>query len=608
MVTNVVPMPRMTPARSQSVAEMFVITAISIVALYAGSAVFIPLALAILLAFILAPAIQFLRRWGLPNVVATIAVILMFLASVIGVGTVITRQVTALVEDLPSYERTLRDKISVLRKAGAGSRAMDRAGETLQQLRNELEKPEASRTTSPGLQPAPTAALNPGTAVVVPVEIREPALTPLQQLNAILKVLLAPLATTGVVILLLIFILLEREDFRDRVIKLLGSDDLDRSTSALNESADRLSKYLFTLTLINAAFGVIVASGLWLIGVPSPVLWGIVAALMRFVPFVGSLIAAALPILLAAAVDPGWSMVGATFALFAVGEPIMANLVEPVIQGRSTGLSTLAILIATAFWTLLWGPIGLLLAVPLTLVLVAVGRHLEPLSFFNLLLSDQPALSPSERFYQRILAGDADAAAEQAEPHIKETDLSHYYDGVVRTALVAAARDAERGRFDTGRLDDINATVQDVVALLASEASEGAMPPAQEATVICMGTRSAIDDAGAHILASLLVQRGIPAAVIAPNDWRQLGVLTPRAICIGAFAGSRRLALAVRLCHRIRPGAAIVVGMWHGGGDQEPGFDAGIAAAAEIATTFEGAIGACERITTAQPAAQEAAA
>ena len=605
---SVVSYPRLAASRQQTVADTFIITAITIAALYAGRAVFIPLALAILLAFILAPAIMFLRRWRFPYIVATVTVLLIFLGSLAGVGAVITGQVTNLVEELPKYERTLRDKISVLRSAGVGSRAMDRAGETLQQLRNDLEKPEQSRTTTPAPESRQAPQLKEGTPDAIPVEIREPAPTPLQQVNTILNILLAPLATTGVVILLLIFILLEREDFRDRMIKLLGSDDLDRSTSALNESAKRLSKYLFTLTILNVAFGSLIAGGLWLIGVPSPVLWGILAAIMRFVPFIGSLIAAALPILLAAAVDPGWSMVGSTFALFALGEPIMGQLIEPVIQGRSTGLSTLAILVSTAFWTLLWGPIGLLLAVPLTLVLVAVGRHVESLSFFNFLLSDQPALSPAERFYQRILAGDADEAAEQAIRHLKEMDLARYYDDIVRSALVAAARDAERGRFDSSRLSAINASVQEVVTILADEDPVSAdARPAKDAAVICIGARTAIDDAGAHILASLLVQRGISAAVVAPNDWRQLTDCSPRAICVGAFAGSRRLALAVRVVHRLRPDAAIIVGMWHTQDEQQPSFDASIAASADIVTTFEAAIKACERITGKSSADQKAA-
>ncbi len=607
MATGAPSSPRITVPRKQPVAETLVIIAITVVALYAGSPVFIPLALAILLAFILTPAIMFLRRWRLPNTVAAVVVFLVFLGSLAAVGAVITGQISTLVEELPTYEKTLRDKITDLRQAGLSSRAMDRAGETLKQLRNDLEKPEQSRTTQPSLPHQPAPALGGGTPDVVPVEIREPDPTPLQQLNAILKVVLTPLATTGVVILFLLFLLLEREDFRDRLIKIFGGEDLSRSTSALNESAQRLSRYLFTLTILNIGFGCFIAMGLWVIGVPSPILWGILAALMRFVPFIGSFIAAAFPVLLAAAVDPGWSIVGSTLALFLVGEPLMGHVIEPVIQGRSTGLSTLSILMATAFWTLLWGPIGLLLAVPLTLVLVAVGRHLEPLAFFNFLLSDQPALTPAERFYLRILAGDADEAAEQAAVQLKTMELPRYYDEVVRSALIAAARDAERDRLAPSRLAEISATVQEVVTLLGDEDPVAESPPTASAAVVCIGARTDIDDAGSHILANLLEQRGLTAAVLAPNDWRQLADLSPRVIVIGAFSGSWRLTRALRLAHRLRPDASIIVGMWHAQGGQSPKFAEGNTETTETVSTFEAAISACERILGRDTASKVAA-
>ncbi len=539
--------------RRPRAAENLVIAAITIAALYAGSQLFIPLALAVLLAFVLTPAMLLLRRLRVPKIAAVIIVVAVLLGASVSLGSVITSQATSLIADLPTYEQTLRDKLASLRRAGLASRTMDRAGETLKNLESELQPTppvESGRNLNSG-RPADAP---------IPVEVKEPAPTALQQLMSILHVLLSPLATTGVVLLFLVFILIEREGLRDRLIRILGIDDLERSTTALNDTARRLSKYLLVLTLLNASFGAVIAVGLWIIGVPSPALWGIIAGLMRFVPFVGTVIAAALPLVLAAAVDPGWTMLGLTFGLFAISEPLMGHIIEPVVQGKTTGLSTLAILIATAFWTLLWGPLGLLLAVPLTLVLVSVGRHLEPMSFFNVLLGDDQALSGSEKFYQRILSGDSDDVVSQAKDLMQDMSLTQYYDTIVRDALTSAARDAERNRFDDGRLWEINATVQDVVLLLADD--EELDSPAAQPVVACMGARSALDDAGARIVASLLAQRGIAAKVIAPNDWSALADLAPRVICVGAFTGRYRLNHALRNAARVSRGAQVIGAWW----------------------------------------------
>ena len=219
--------------------------------------------------------------------------------------------------------------------------------------------------------------------------------------------LLPPIATAGIVLLFVIFILLQREDLRDRLIRLLGASDIQRSTEAINDAADRLSRYFVTQLAINSAFGIFIAFGLWLLGVPSPTVWGILAMLMRFVPFIGAYIAAAPPVILAAIVEPGWTTFILTAGLYLVSELVMGQIVEPLAYGHGTGLTPLAIVIATVVWTWLWGPIGLLLATPLTVVAVVMGRHIEGLQFFDVLLGDRPALTPEQRFYQRLLSGDA---------------------------------------------------------------------------------------------------------------------------------------------------------------------------------------------------------
>jgi predicted PurR-regulated permease PerM len=233
----------------------------------------------------------------------------------------------------------------------------------------------------------------------------QPPDRPLETYQRILSALLAPVTTTGIVLLLVIFVLLERESIRDRFIRLAGGGDIERTTAALDDAATRLSRYLSTLTAINVGYGVVVAVGLWAIGVPNPLIWGTVTTVMRFVPFVGALLAAIFPVLLAAAVDPGWTMVAWTVALFVVVDIAVGQFIEPLAQGQSTGLSPLAVVVDTIFWGTLWGPVGLLLATPLTMCLVVLGRHFDGFVFLDIALGDEPALSPAEVLYQRLPSG-----------------------------------------------------------------------------------------------------------------------------------------------------------------------------------------------------------
>ena len=258
--------------------------------------------------------------------------------------------------------------------------------------------------------------------------MRQPDPGALENLRTLISPLLNPLATTGIIIIFVIFILIQREDLRNRLIRLAGSHDLQRTTAALDDAATRLSRLFLAQLMINATFGVIIGVGLSFIGVPSAILWGILAAVLRFVPYIGAAISAAFPLALAAAVDPGWSMLAWTLALFLGVGPIVSQVVEPLVYGQSTGLSPVAIVVSATFWTALWGPIGLVLATPLTVCLVVLGRHVERLEFLDVIFGDRPALSPSEMFYQRMLAGDPTEAAGKAEEFLKEKSLSSYFD------------------------------------------------------------------------------------------------------------------------------------------------------------------------------------
>ena len=317
----------------------------------------------------------------------------------------------------------------------------------LSQLADRIGSKKETATPTPPeafpVSPAPS-----GSPQVASPPAAQPAGTPFDLARRYLSPVLSPLATLGIVFIVAVFALLQREDLRDRLIRLVGSDDLHRTTVAIDDGGRRLSRYFLTQLSINTMFGIIIGVGLLVIGVPKPVLWGILSALLRFVPYVGSLISAVLPMALAAAVEPGWSMVLWTAALYVVVEGVTGQAVEPMVYGHSTGLSPFSVVVAAIFWSWLWGPIGLILSTPLTLCLVVMGRHVERLEFLDVMLGDRPALTPVESFYQRILAGDADEAQDHAELILKDRSLSTYYDEVALKGLQLAANDAQRGVLD----------------------------------------------------------------------------------------------------------------------------------------------------------------
>src|SRR5262249_20441749 len=330
-----------------------------------------------------------------------IGVVLLAFVGIFALGGIIAAQITELAGGLPRYQSTMREKIQSLRGATATSSTLERAADVLQDLGKELNKPKEPQAASGAtLQvPATTPEAKP-----IPVEVRQPPPTALENVATLISPLIHPLATAGIIAIFVIFILLQREDLRNRLIKLAGSHDLQKTTAALDDAATRLSRLFLMQLAVNASFGVVIGVGLWVIGVPSPILWGILAAILRFVPYIGAVIAAVFPLALSAAVDPGWSMLLWAAALFVVVQPVVGHVIEPLLYGHSTGLSPVAVVASATFWTALWGPIGLILATPLTVCLVVLGRHVERLEFLDVMFGDRPALSPPEIFYQRMLA------------------------------------------------------------------------------------------------------------------------------------------------------------------------------------------------------------
>ena len=494
---------QLSAARLPILASGIVVAAAVVAVLYLGGEILKPLVVAALLAFILVPLIRHLRAWGAPRVPSVLLTVILAIALLASIGGTVAFQVADLAQDLPQYESNLRSKI---RGLGAGpwtSRTLDRATDTLRELQDELAK-----SRPPPSEPKP-----------LPVEVRQPEPKGLEAIAQLVRPLLTPLATSALVVLFLVFILLQREDLRDRFLRLAGTADLQRTTAALDDAASRLSRFFLAQTLLNTGFGIVIAGGLWLIGVPNAVLWGILAGLMRFVPFIGGFIAAFFPIALAAAVDPGWSMVLATAALFLIAEPLAGHIVEPLLHGQHTGLSPVAIVVAALFWTLLWGPIGLLLATPLTVCLVVLGKHIEALEFIAVALGDEPALKPEEQFYQRLLAGNAIEAAAEAEDRLKEQSLLEFYEAVPMRALGLAQVDAVSGKLSPEKQAQLRDGVADVVEDLADEAqafasgeaslavlSQTALPPPWrvQQPIVCIGTRSPLDQAAAILLGQLL--------------------------------------------------------------------------------------------------------
>ena len=236
----------------------------------------------------------------------------------------------------------------------------------------------------------------------LPVEVVEPEPQPLQVLRTIIGPLIEPLATGGIIVVVVIFMLIKREDLRDRFIRLVGASDLHRTTEALQDAGKRVGQYLLMQLIVNATYAMPIGIGLWVIGVPNALLWGLLALVLRFVPYIGPIIAAIFPIVLALAVDPGWTMLIWTVALFVAVELISNNVVEPWLYGSRTGLSPVAIIVAAIFWTWLWGPLGLLLSTPLTVCLVVLGRHVPQFQFLDVLFGSEPVLEPHEALYQRL--------------------------------------------------------------------------------------------------------------------------------------------------------------------------------------------------------------
>ena len=529
-------------------------TVTTVAALYFGREVFLPIAIALLLTFALAPLVAALKRMGIPRIAAVIASVLGAFAALALFSFIVATQVSELAQNIPVYQTNILAKIRSLKETGVGGGIIARLSNVVERVGQEIDKQDATL-------PAATPDKPPREPVPVEIVARE---RPLEVLQNIVGPLISPLGSAGLIIVVVIFMLLEREDLRDRFIRLVGYGDLHRTTEALRDAGKRVGRYLLMQMVVNIVYAIPIAIGLWILGIPNALLWGLLALALRFVPYIGPVIGALLPLFLALAVAPGWELVAWTAALFVVMELVTGNVVEPWLYGSRTGLSPLAIIVAAIFWTWLWGPLGLVLSTPLTVCLVVLGRHVPQFEFLDVLFGNEPVLEPHARLYQRLLAGDPEEATDHAEEMLEEKYLVDFYDKVAIPALLLGERDRVRGVMGDLQRRQVAASALTLVANLdddakeeageedaphvAAEAGEASEPGGAEdaaelpdgtgMSVFCAGGRGELDDAGAAMLAQVLEVQGATAsragfADMEPASIRHLELETVDTVVVG---------------------------------------------------------------------------
>jgi predicted PurR-regulated permease PerM len=402
-----------------------------IASLYWAQAVLIPVAVSILLTFLLSPVADSLERLGLGRVFSVVLIVILAFSFLAAVGWVVTLQLTSVANEIPTYRKNIQQKIADIRGAGKGG-ALEKVQKTAAEVKKELEKKDEPAKVQPKPREVVVQGQQSSTFWPVPLDIAP---------------MFERLASGGLAIVLVIFMLLQREDLRNRLIRLVGYGRLTTTTRALEEASQRISRYLLMQSIINLSFGATVAIALWLIGLPYALLWGFLAAMLRFIPYVGPWAAAIMPSALSMIVFEGWMWTALVVAVFLVLELINNMILEPLLYGESAGVSEVGLLVAIAFWTWLWGPVGLILATPLTVCVVVLSKYVPQLDFISVLMSDEPVMKSDISYYQRLLAGDQDEAAGIVEEHLKTHQVEKIYDEVLVPALNYVKRDRSLGRL-----------------------------------------------------------------------------------------------------------------------------------------------------------------
>ena len=553
-----------------------VVTFLVLVCLYWAQTIFIPLTLAIYLTFLLSPLVSFLqrRRFGrIPAVLAAVGAIGIFLG---GVGWMVTHELTSLVNVLPQYQGNIQQKIQALRQS-AESPPLRAIQHLMRELRGDTEPAPPGSATHGWMTGTIGSAASPPKTVTI--EPETPAWV--ARLPSLITSLVELLGTLALTLVLVIFMLLNREDLRNRLIRLIGHGQLALTTKALDDAAQRISRYLFVQAIGNGAFGLVLAIGLFLIGVPYAMLWGFLAALLRYLPYVGTWIAALFPLALSIATTDGWLTPLLVLALYGSIEIFHSNAIEPRLFGQSMGISEVALLVAATFWAFLWGPVGLLLSNPLTVCLVVLGKYFPQLEYFTVLLGDEPALAPELSYYQRLLAHDHDEALKLVQTSVRGTAPEEVYDRLLIPALTFTKRDHERDELTDDDEQYILQTTREIIAQLAAEnadalradpeaeaRSNGQTPPARVLVLGCPA-RDEADELALEMLGQLLDPAKwdldvastelLSAELVARAETDR-----PALICISSLPAGG-LGQARYLCQRLRaklPEAKILIGRW----------------------------------------------
>ena len=570
----------LTPAAALSGIWGLLLIVFVVAALYFGRSVFVPIALATLITFLLSRLVTRLERWIGRIAAVLVTVIAMF--TIFGsVSWVIGRQVIDLADKLPDYQANIATKIRSLRLPAGGPLA--RFSSSVDELQKELAAPSTAPDTGRARGNVPTRTASP-VATPIPVKVIEGRNAIPQLMQETLSAILSPLGTAALVLLLVIFMLLKREDIRGRLIRLVGQGRISTTTRAMEDAGRRVSRYLSTQFLVNTCYGICVALGLQLIGVPNAALWGLLAGVLRFIPYIGPWVGALLPVLLSFAISTSWFIPLMTIALFIVLEVIVSNFIEPWVYGANTGVSPLALIISAVFWTWLWGPVGLVLSTPMTVCLAVIGRHVPRLEFLGIVLSEDQPLAPHEEFYHRLLSFSLDAAEEFANKYADTESLPALYDNVLIPAIAAVEIDAHRGSLTpeqrTSALQRVHEIIDDCSSredLLDEKRDDVArVAPAIGRRVVCVPASAYRDELAGEMLVQLLRKRGfeaenLPARLKHEELIDRTAKLEPECICLSvlpptSIAQARHIALDI---HERLGSVTILVGVWNARFDAE---------------------------------------
>ena len=525
--------------------------------LYVARAIFIPFAFALILSLILTPVAGLLQRIYIPRAAAALIVVIAAMAGTAAVCWTVGNQLIDVVNHLPAYRENIHAKMLGLRAPATG--ALGRAAKSVDEITKELEVPDITASRA-----APVTTARP-----LPVQVVPPVPNRFEYFRDVTMPFAAPVEMAGFVLILTIFILVKREDLRDRLLHLIGVDQMHLSTQALDDGTQRISRYLLLQFLVNGLMGVAVAGGLMAIGVPYAPLWGAITAILRIVPYVGIFFAALLPLAVSLAVFDGWRHPALVFLLFFVLEMIVGNFVEPLLYGAHTGISSLGLLVSAIFWTILWGYPGLILSTPLTVCVIVLGRHVPQLSFLHVVLGDEPVLTTETRLYQRLLAMDSTEARSIIDDALKERTLLDLYDSVVIPVLMMAEQDRHTGGLEANREEFVFLCLSEIIAELAehASASTNAAAAPHPDRVFLIPAKDQADELTAVMFSQLLERDGCPVISFPNATIEDLQYMSPSAndtICVSALTPFA-FAAATKLCtklHAAYPQAKIVAGIW----------------------------------------------